>query len=269
MRTILPALTIGVALGTGVRAAAIDRPSLLDAQRLFFNARYDAAAAVTLELGAADPDDLAACELRTSALLFQLKATIGHQADREKALAQCPECGELLNAFLADTTRCRLVARARVLAAPDDDTALFYLGKLNLNYVWLQLGPLGRKTGWDEYWEARKSLDRVLARNPDFIRARIARAWIDYIVDTRMPWGTRWVLGGGNRKRALAAIKQAANANADEFVHAEAKFALWDLHVRERNLAAAVAIARELARDFPENQDLVRFLKIHEPASPP
>jgi hypothetical protein len=26
-----------------------------------------------------------------------------------------------------------------------------FFGKLDLNCVWLQLGPLGRKTGWDEY----------------------------------------------------------------------------------------------------------------------
>jgi hypothetical protein len=31
------------------------------------------------------------------------------------------------------------------------------------------------------------------------LRARVARAWIDYIVDTRMPLGTRWLLGGGNK----------------------------------------------------------------------
>jgi len=62
---------------------------------------------------------------------------------------------------------------------------LFFLGKLDLNYVWLQLGPLRRKTGWDEYWEARRSLDAVLKANPRHVRARVARAWIDYIVDTR------------------------------------------------------------------------------------
>src|SRR4029077_20535197 len=102
------------------------------------------------------------------------------------------------------------------------------LGKLDLNYVWLQLGPLGRKKGWDEYWEARRSLDAVLKRNPGHVRARVARAWIDYIVDTRMPRGTRWVLGGGDRKRALSTMQESADAEAAYFVHVEALFALWD-----------------------------------------
>jgi hypothetical protein len=44
------------------------------------------------------------------------------------------------------------LAHERLQSTPDDDTARFFLGKLNLNYVWLQLGPLGRKTGWDQYW---------------------------------------------------------------------------------------------------------------------
>src|SRR6185503_7805815 len=132
-------------------------------------------------------------------------------------------------------------------ADASDDTALFFLGKIDLNYVWLQLGPLARKTGWDEYWEARRSLDAVIKRNPAHVRARLARAWIDYIVDTRMPRGTKWILGGGDRKRGLRVMQQMANADADFFVHAEALFALWDVQVRERNIAAAVVIAQNLA----------------------
>ena len=112
---------------------------------------------------------------------------------------------------------------------PGDETALFYLGKLDLNYVWLQLGLLGKKTGWDEYWEARKSLDAVLKANPKHVRARVARGWIDFIVNTRMPWGTRWVLGGGNKKKGLAAVREGAEMATDTFSHAEAEFALWDM----------------------------------------
>ncbi len=52
-------------------------------------------------------------------------------------------------------------------------------------------GRSAEKTGWDEYWEARRSLDFVVRRQPQHVRALVARAWIDYIVDTRMPWGTR------------------------------------------------------------------------------
>jgi hypothetical protein len=123
--------------------------------------------------------------------------------------------------------------------------------------VWLQLGPLGRRTGWDEYWEARKSLDAVLKTNPNHVRARVARAWIDYIVDTRMPRGTRWILGGGSRKRALVAVREAVNTDAEYFTKIEAKFGLWDMQVREKNLT-------ELALEFPTNAELTRFLAAHD-----
>jgi hypothetical protein len=259
------ALTVatGVCAGPRVNAAS---PTLSDAQSLFFNARYNASAELALELRTADPDDLAIWELRTSGLLFQIKAAIGEQPDKDKAFKQCAACPALVTAFVSDVRQGVALARARLKSSPDDDTARFFLGKINLNYVWLQLGPLGHKTGWDEYWEARHSLDAVLARNPTDVRARVARAWIDYIVDTKMPFGTKWLLGGGNRKRAVLTIQDAAKADADFFVHAEARFALWDLQVRERNVPAAVAVARGLAVDFPENPELAKYLDAHDAA---
>jgi hypothetical protein len=145
---------------------------------------------------------------------------------------------------------------------------LFLLGKIDLNYVWLQLGTRGRKTGWDEYWAARTSLDQVLERNPGHLRARVARAWIDYIVGTKLPRGTRWLLGGGNKKRGLRAVREAASAEGEFFERAEATFALWDMQVRERDLAEAVATARQLARDFPDNRELTRFLNAHQGLKP-
>lgn len=235
-------------------------PTLEDAHRAFYNARYEEAAALARRLETDEPGELAPIELRTSALLFQIKASIAPLPDREQAFTQCPSCAGLLATFLTVTARGQAIARARLLAAPDDETALFFLGKLDLNYVWLQLGPLGRKKGWDEYWEARRSLDAVLKRHPGHVRARVARAWIDYIVDTRMPRGTRWVLGGGDRKRALSTMQESADADAAYFVHVEALFALWDLQVRERRLPEAIGIARGLAREFPGNAELVRFL---------
>lgn len=274
-------VAVGIAAGSWLSAAgtpqsAPDAPpnrgagrTLLDAQRAFYSARYDEAASQALELRSADPEDLAAYELRTSALHFQIKSALGDERDRPKALRQCEECRDLMAAFLSDTAAGRTVARAKLAADPEDDVALFFLGKLDLNYVWLQLGTLGRKTGWDEYWEARRSLDAVLKRQPDHVRARVARGWIDYIVDTRMPRGTRWILGGGNKKRALATMREAAATEADFFIKAEAMFALWDLQVRERNLAEAVTLAQRLARDFPENRELVKFLEAQTRASQP
>ena len=141
---------------------------------------------------------------------------------------------------------------------------MFLLSKLGLNHVWLHLGTLGRKTGWNEYWEARKTLDRILKQNPTHVRARVARAWIDYIVDTKMPRGTRWLLGGGNKKRGLLAVRDAANTDAEFFARTEARFAWWDMQVRERNIPEAVVTARTLVRDFPENTELTRFLEKHD-----
>ena len=280
MRAIVRVVVVASAVGAGwvpvdVRAAQsglvddgsvrLDRPTLSDAQRSFYNARYDDAATMLLELRSEAPDDLAAYELRTSALLFQLKALLGEQPNRERAFKACERCPDLMAAFLTDTTEGQALTRARLQADPADEEALFFLGKLNLNYVWLQLGPLGRKTGWNEYWEARRSLDAVLKRNPRHVRARVARAWIDYIVDTRMPWGTSWLLGGGNKKRAFIVMREAASTEAEFFTEVEAEFALWDLHVRERKMTEAVEIARGLAQHFPENRELAKFLQTHDP----
>ena len=101
------------------------------------------------------------------------------------------------------------------------------------------------------------------------MRARVARAWIDYIVDTRMPFGTSWLLGGGNKKKAFVVMRAAASAEADFFTEAEAEFALWDLHVREGKMAEAVVIARGLANDFPDNPDLGTFLATHDSGDKP
>ena len=111
--------------------------------------------------------------------------------------------------------------------------------------MWLELGLLGHKTGWDEYWEARKSLDAVLKQNPNHVRARVARGWIDYIVNTRMPWGTRWLLGGGNKKRGIAAVREASTMDA-EFLHARGSGVRAVGHERPRkNFDAATEVAAE------------------------
>lgn len=242
-----------------------DEDRLLDAaQRAFYNGRYAEAAALTLEPCTLGVGSLSACELRTAALLFQIKRAIGDRQDKDAAWKQCAACPQIATAFDATLTRGQALARATLRAHPDDDATLFLLGKLDLNYVWLYLGTLGRKTGWSEYWEARKSLDKVLKRHPEHVRARVARGWIDYIVDTKMPRGIRWLLGGGNKKRGLLAVRLAAETDADFFTRAEARFALWDMQVRERDLSGAVVTARSLARDFDENQELKDFIKAND-----
>jgi hypothetical protein len=237
------------------------------AQRFFYNGDYDRAAALTRVLCEARPDDLDACELRTASLLFQIKKALGEAAERDKSIAwsRCAVCPELMSAFSAETVRSQTFARARLKADPDDQDTLFFLGKVDLNYVWLHLGMLGHKTGWDEYWEARRSLDRVIRMNPEHVRARVARAWVDYIVGSTVPRGVRWLLGGGNKKRGLLAVRQVAESGGGEFFdRVEAMFAFWDMQVRERDISGAVATAQLLARDFPENPELRRFLAIHD-----
>jgi hypothetical protein len=219
--------------------AGDDRGILLDAQRCFYNANYAEAAAATLELRAAGSGGL------------------------------CDSCATLMIDFARETENGQSLARARLSASPQDDAARFFLAKLDLNYLWLELGTLGRKKGWNEYWEARRGLDAVLKRDPGNVRARVARAWIDYIVDTRMPRGTKWVLGGGSRQRALLAVRDAAGTDADFFVRVEAAFALWEMEVRERHLPEAVAVARGLARDVPDNLEVAAFLAENEPTRAP
>lgn len=245
-------------------AAQSEPRTLTDAYRLFYNAHYEEASGLAESLRASAPQTLENDEVRTSALLFQLRGLLNGQdardGDKNEALKRCTACAALLASFMADLHHGQALARTALKTTPNDEEALFFLGKLDLNYVWLELGLLGHKTGWDEYWEARKSLDAVLKRNPKHVRARVARGWIDYIVNTRMPWGTRWILGGGNKKRGMAAVRDASKMEADFFTRAEADFALWDMTVRERDFAEAVRLAERLTRDFPDNREVARFL---------
>jgi hypothetical protein len=54
---------------------------------------------------------------------------------------------------------------------------------------------------------------------------------------------------------------------ANFFAHAEAEFALWDIHVRGRHLAEATEVARRLAHDFPDNREVAAFLEAREASS--
>ena len=142
-------------------------------------------------------------------------------------------CADWIAAFRTVTPRRRPWPAPGCSRSPKDEAARFLLGKSISITCGCSSATLGHKTGWGEYWEARKSLDAVLKQNPQNIRARVSRAWIDYIVDTQMPRGTRWVLGGGNKKRGLKTVRQAAEVDADVFIRAEAGFAFWDMEVRE------------------------------------
>ncbi len=238
--------------------------ALESAHVAFYNGRYLEAADRALEARERDPDNLSGYELRSSAYLFQLRRALARAVDKRAALKACELCGEWTTAFFQEANDGRDAARKRLASDPSDDSARYFLAKLDLNIVWLQLDALGRRKGWSEYWEARQSLDAILKRNPQNVRARIARAWIDYIVDTRVPRGVRWLLGGGDRLAALVTMREMARLDAEFFVKSEAAFSLWEMEIREKHLTEAVAVARGLARDFPENRELIEFLSRHD-----
>ena len=258
-RRVVSALTLVSLLAT-TSSRAESSASLETAQRLFYTSNFPAAADLALQLITVTPTDLAAFELRTSALHFQIRRASGSGRDRKAAMAACTACPPLLATFFAEVKRGRAAARQRLAEAPHDEQAMYYLAKIDTTYLFLQLSTIGRRTGWDEYWEAKRLLEQVLEKNPQHLRAQVARAWMDYIVGTRVPWGTRWVLGGGSRDRGLRAMREAAAASGDFFSEVEADFALWEMLVREGRRDEAVPVARELLGLFPENDELARFV---------
>jgi tetratricopeptide (TPR) repeat protein len=229
--------------------------------RLFFVGRYEESAAVAAALRPTWPEILTTYELRASALHFQIKREVAGTKDRKAALRACAPCAGWLTTLAAEIAEGRALARERLKKNEGDLAARFYLGKIDLTHVWLHLETLGERTGWSEYWEARKSLDAVIEREPMHARALAARAWIDYIVDTRVPFGVKWMLGGGDKKKALATVAKAAELNtADRYARAEARFALWEMLAREKRRPEAVAVARLLLAEFPENRELAKFV---------
>jgi tetratricopeptide (TPR) repeat protein len=261
----------GEAPAAAVPPGAVPSPGadpLDEAQYLFYSGRYEEAAAIARGLRETDPDSLATYELRTSALHLQMKRAMGgaEGKDRDKLFKACDRCPNLLADFLEEMREGRTKARAAVERDPQNPISRYYLGKIDLNYIWLRLSTMGQRTGWNEYWEARHSLDDALKLDPEHLRARVARAGIEYIVDTRTPGGFGGILGGGSKKRGLAMVREAAAADSPRFDHAEAVFALWEMEQREKNLPAAIEAARGLARQFPDNREVARFLARHADA---
>ncbi len=258
-------ISLCLAAGFAPAAAAQETPDATSfhhalAQQAFYNARYESAAAHALAWRTEDPNALAAYELHSSALLFDLKRRLGDDTTKRRAPAACSDCEPLIAAFTGEVAEGQRLARARIAADPDDESAHFFLAKLGLNYLWLHNGLLGRRTGWREYREARRAIEHALEQDSTHLRARVALAWIDYIVDTRMPWGTKWLFGGGSRTRAVAAMRDASSSPGSFYDRAEARFGLWEMLVRERDLTGASGVARDLARDFPGNDALADFI---------
>ena len=264
MRLLAPGLALLVAAGAVLRghpAQAPAPPELATAQHLFFSGKYPDAIALAAPLRSVEGVNLAAYELRSSALHFQIKRLLGSAGNKEQAFKRCASCQDLLKLFMADVTAGRALAKERLKKSPRDGTTLYLLAKLDLNEVWLNNSTLGRRKGFGLYKDARREIESVLAINPDHLRARVAQAWIDYAVDTRVPFGFKWMFGGGDRHRALKRMREAAAMKGDEFAMAEASFGLWEMLVSERMKDEALVVAQKLAKSFPDNEELQRFIR--------
>ena len=84
------------------QTVSIGALTLSDAQNHFYNARYEAAAALTLALRGSQPQDLANDELRTSALLFQLKGLLEQPSDKDTNRKETDKKKGTLRPWLVD-----------------------------------------------------------------------------------------------------------------------------------------------------------------------
>jgi hypothetical protein len=125
-------------------------------------------------------------------------------------------------------------------------------------------GRSAEKTGWDEYWEARRSLDLVVRRQPQHVRALVARAWIDYIVRHQDAVGHAV---GARRGHQEASARDRAGSREPpvRFLHARRGEVRAVGHASAGTQPEAVAEAgRELADDFPDNREVAAFLETRE-----
>ena len=118
------------AMPTPVQADGTESSAQLSAaQTQFYNGRYAEAAAATADLCKAAVEALPACELRSSAILFQIRRAIGEAPDKDKAFKQCAVCDGLFTTFITEIRQAQGVARAHLKTNPGDEQALFFLGK--------------------------------------------------------------------------------------------------------------------------------------------
>src|SRR5688572_2125664 len=88
--------------------------ALEEAQHLLYNGDYEQAAGLALATRLADGENLAASELRSTALLFQIRRVFGTPEHKSRAWALCEDCDALLSEFLDETKVARAAARARL-----------------------------------------------------------------------------------------------------------------------------------------------------------
>ena len=112
MRTIAAVVVMAAMVAASSPPAANWSSSLDEAHRLFYSGNYEAAASLALDVRTQNPESLAASELRTSALHFQMRRALGEPKNRENAWKQCSTCQELMPVFMAELAMGQAAARA-------------------------------------------------------------------------------------------------------------------------------------------------------------
>jgi len=157
--------------------------------------------------------------------------------------------------FLGALYEARRLAEAELAKKPNDPAALFSLSSgyaLEANYLFMlkksYLAAL--RTGT----KARKTSERILELEPDFVDAYLAPGVQEYVVGS-LPWAVKMfaALGGvrGNKEKGQAWVQRVADEG--DVLKTEAQVLLTLLHRREgRPLEAAKGLDR-LIEKFPRN----------------
>lgn len=228
----------------------------------FYNLEFDQAVATFLQATQQHPDNplyynhlaqavLYREMLRSGALESEL-VTGNNPFLRRSKLKVSQEDQQRFESSIAKS----LELTARALARnPDDANALYVEGvayglRGNFNF-------LVRKAWSDALKDAtaaRKAHDRLTRLRPDMIDARLVEGVHDYVVGS-LPWtykmlgfliGFRGDKVGGIRTLELVAQKGVKNRN-------DAKILLGVVYRREREPAKAVALIKDLLKDYPRN----------------
>jgi hypothetical protein len=169
-------------------AQTADRPALDEGHRLFYNGRYEAAAALALQSCTAPPLDLNACELATSALHFQIRKALdtGNRSRGRPAGAR---------PYWRRSSRRRAGAGppGRAQGGSERRCDAVPAGKLDLSYAGCSR-TLGKKIRWKK--SGRRGPRRSRRRRPDISPGARGAQRGSTTSSTRLPRHL-WVLGGG------------------------------------------------------------------------
>ena len=155
----------------------------------------------------------------------------------------------LMTAFFADITHGQALARGVLRKNPRDETALFFLGKLDSTTSGCSSAPLGEdRLGRVPGSEASP---RRGARQPE-ARPRARRPRLDRL-HRRHQDAVGHALGAGRRQPEglCARCGRRPPSSRTSTATRSAEFALWDMQVRERQTAEATVPRNGSRRPFP------------------